>query len=157
MLARAYRCEAHAICNGFWGINDVALQVDADEAIGMSRHRQRCRFLNFARPAESSVTLVSCPVNSQPKTRRESTPCCVTNPHEVFNLVPVRALPGADFAGFPTSVVLMRNFWFNHVWALNSTRYQWDRTLGEEISACAELQGNRIGIFLGHDCPDRRS
>ena len=43
-----------------------------------------------------------CPANSRPKTRRESAPCCVANPREVSNLVPVRALPDADFAGFPT-------------------------------------------------------
>src|SRR5882672_9897547 len=48
--------------------------------------------------------LVSCPISSLPKTRRESTSCGVTNPHQVFNLVPVRALPDADFAGFPDGV-----------------------------------------------------
>jgi len=47
--------------------------------------------------------VVSCPINSRPKTGRESTSCGVTNPHQVFNLVPVRALPEADFAGFPTN------------------------------------------------------
>ena len=93
--------------------------------------------------------LVSCPINSRPKTRRESTPCCVTNPRQVCapkrgagaplgmrprrcaqerdsagalasrsrvaspqagpllrrtraHLAVVRALPDADFAGFPT-------------------------------------------------------
>src|SRR3954451_2559604 len=48
--------------------------------------------------------LVSCSVSSLPKTRRESTRCCVTNPQQVPNLLPVRALPDADFAGFPTGV-----------------------------------------------------
>src|SRR3954447_9030036 len=50
------------------------------------------------------ASLVSCSVSSLPKTRRESTPCCVTNPQQVPNLLPVRALPDADFAGFPTGV-----------------------------------------------------
>ena len=46
--------------------------------------------------------IASCPTNSWPKTLRESTPCGVTNPRQVFNLAVVRALPDADFAGFPT-------------------------------------------------------
>ena len=49
--------------------------------------------------------LASYLINSWPKTRRESTPCCVTNPRQVFNLAVVRALPDADFARFPTMPV----------------------------------------------------
>ena len=45
---------------------------------------------------------MSRPTNSRLKTRRESAPCCVTNPRQVFNLAVVRALPDTDFAGFPT-------------------------------------------------------
>jgi hypothetical protein len=33
------------------------------------------------------------------------------NPHGVFNPVPVRALPGADFTGFPTTIVFKRSFY----------------------------------------------
>jgi hypothetical protein len=45
---------------------------------------------------------MSRPADSRPKTGRESTPCSVANPRQVFNLAAVRALPDADFAGFPT-------------------------------------------------------
>ena len=45
--------------------------------------------------------LMSCLNSSWPKTGRESTSCCVPNPRQVFNLAVVRALPEADFAGFP--------------------------------------------------------
>jgi len=62
----------------------------------------------FARPIRSRAPgrhwkcLVSRPTNSRPKTRRESAPCDVANPRQVSNLAAVRALPDADFAGFPT-------------------------------------------------------
>ena len=49
------------------------------------------------------MVLVSRPINSRLKTGRESTSCGVTNPRQVFNLAVVRALPEADFAGFPTA------------------------------------------------------
>jgi anti-sigma regulatory factor (Ser/Thr protein kinase) len=50
-----------------------------------------------------AAQLVCCPTNSRPKTRRESTPCCVANPRQVPNLAVVRALPDADFACFPST------------------------------------------------------
>jgi uncharacterized protein YndB with AHSA1/START domain len=49
-----------------------------------------------------NTMLASYSANSQPKTRRESTSSGVANPRQVSNLAVVRALPDADFAGFPS-------------------------------------------------------
>jgi len=83
--------------------------------------------------------LMSCLNSSWPKTGRESTSCCVPNPRQVFNLAVVRALPEADFAGFPTDFGVSAST-LDHAFLARSicpTNY-WDRTLAaDRMSATA--------------------